>query len=106
MVELVRAITGWETSQYELLLAGERTVTMARLVNLREGLGRETDILPKRMSKPFVTESVNEKPVSPETLQAAVTTFYEMMGWDAKTGVPTTAKLAELGINWTAASLG
>ncbi|MBE0557494.1 MAG: aldehyde ferredoxin oxidoreductase C-terminal domain-containing protein, partial [Proteobacteria bacterium] len=39
LVELLQAVTGWETSLWELMKVGERTVTMARVFNLREGFG-------------------------------------------------------------------
>jgi aldehyde:ferredoxin oxidoreductase len=63
---------------------------------------RADDTLPARMQKPHVTKTINEKPVTPEELDKAITDFYTLMGWDAKTGVPTLAKLAELDIAWAA----
>ena len=100
IVALVRAITGWQTNVWELLKASERGVTLARVFNVREGFTRADDVLPKRMAKPHVTKTINEKPVTPETLDAALTLFYGMMGWDTKTGVPTPAKLWELDVAW------
>jgi aldehyde:ferredoxin oxidoreductase len=44
--------------------------------------------------------SLNEKPITPESLQSAVSTYYRMMGWDPETGEPTKAKLDELDIAW------
>ena len=41
-------------------------------------------------------------PVPPEELDAAVTQYYGMMGWDPETGAPTEIKLAELEIAWAA----
>ena len=52
LVEVVQAVTGWETSLWELLKVGERTVTMARVFNLREGFGRKDDTLPERLFEP------------------------------------------------------
>lgn len=100
IVELVQGITGWQTNLWELLKAGERGVTMARVFNLREGLGREEDRLPERMSQPFMHESVNEVPVSPESLDTALDSFYGMMGWDPDTGTPTLGTLQGLDIEW------
>jgi len=100
VVELVGAITGWKTNVWELLKTAERGVTAARVFNLREGMTRADDTLPARMQKPHVTKTINEKPVTPEELDKAITDFYTLMGWDAKTGVPTLAKLAELDIAW------
>ncbi len=101
-VEIVRAITGWETNLWELLKAGERYVTMMRLFNMRCGWTREDDVLPARMAEPHRSGSVTEKPVMPEVLSEAVTQFYGMMGWDPETGMPTDARLQELEIAWVA----
>ena len=98
--QLVRAITGWRTNLWELIKIGERGVTMARLFNLREGLTRADDVLPARMATFHVSTSLNEKPVTPEVLDEAVSTFYGMMGWDSETGVPTKTRLQELDIAW------
>jgi len=100
LLQLVRGITGWDTNYYELLRAAERGVTMARAFNMREGLSRADDSLPKRMALPHVTRSLNEKPITSEALSAALTLYYGMMGWDPQTGRPTEAKLHDLDIAW------
>jgi aldehyde:ferredoxin oxidoreductase len=51
------------------------------------------------------TQTINEKPVMPDELDTAITEYYTLMGWDPKTGVPTTAKLWQLGIPWAAEHL-
>ena len=106
IVELVRAITGWQTNVHELLRVGERGVTMARVFNLREGMTRADDVLPPRMRMPHKHGTVNEKPIDPEVLDENVSTFYGMMGWDPETGTPTLAKLQDLDIEWAAEHLG
>jgi aldehyde:ferredoxin oxidoreductase len=105
IVQLIRAIAGWETNVWELMKAGERGVTMARVFNLREGLTRADDVLPPRTAVPHVSGTLNEKPVDPEDLDEAVSIFYGMMGWDPSTGVPTEAKLHELDIAWVGEQL-
>jgi aldehyde:ferredoxin oxidoreductase len=102
LVEIVRAITGWQTNIYELLQAAERGVTMARAFNMREGLTRKDDVLPLRMNTPYVNTTLNEKPVDPEVLDESISIFYEMMGWDPETGKPTLTRLQELDIEWVA----
>ena len=104
IVQLVRAITGWQTNVWEVLKVAERGVTIARVFNMREGFTRADDALPPRMAAPHLSGTLNEKPVSPEILDAAVTTFYGMMGWDPETGEPTKAKLNELDIAWVGES--
>ncbi|MCG2769355.1 MAG: aldehyde ferredoxin oxidoreductase family protein [Anaerolineae bacterium] len=99
-MELIRAITGWQTNVWEQLKVAERGVTMARVFNLREGLTRADDVLPPRMRTTFVSGTLNEKPIDPSVLDENLTIFYGMMGWDPQTGVPTLAKLQELDIEW------
>jgi aldehyde:ferredoxin oxidoreductase len=38
--------------------------------------------------------------VAPEELEFALNAYYEMAGWDKATGMPTQAKLNELGLGW------
>jgi aldehyde:ferredoxin oxidoreductase len=102
IVELISAITGWTTNVDELMLAGERCVTMARLFNLRSGLGRKDDVLPVRTTMHHVNESPTEQPIATETLDAAVSDFYGVMGWDRQDGVPTKGKLDQLDLAWAA----
>ncbi|MBN1877063.1 MAG: aldehyde ferredoxin oxidoreductase family protein [Anaerolineae bacterium] len=103
LVELIRTITGWKTNLWELLKSAERSVTMMRVFNMREGITRADDVLPKRMATHHVRGTLNEMPVKPEVLDEAVGLFYGMMGWDTETGAPTRAKLAELDIAWVGA---
>lgn len=105
IVELVRSISGFQTNVWELLKAGERGVTMARIFNMREGMTRADDTLPARMQKYHKSRTINEKPVTPEALEAAVTQFYTLMGWDPQSGAPTLAKLRDLDIEWASEHL-
>jgi aldehyde:ferredoxin oxidoreductase len=103
IVEIIRAITGWtSTNLYELLTSGARAVTMMRAFNMREGITRADDVLPKRMERLHVHSTGNEVPVTAGTLDQAVTQFYGMMGWDTETGAPTRETLQNLDIAWIA----
>ncbi len=100
LVDLVNAVTGWETSLWELLKVGERTVTMARAFNLREGFGRKDDTLPERLFEPLESGPLQGKAIDRGEFEEALTLYYEAMGWDPKDGVPTRGKLAELNLSW------
>ena len=100
LVEVVNAVTGWETSLWELLKVGERTVTMARAFNIREGFGRKDDTLPDRLFEPLESGPLQGIGIDRKEFQEALTMFYEAMGWDSKEGVPTKGKLAELNLFW------
>jgi aldehyde:ferredoxin oxidoreductase len=95
--EVVQAVTGWDISDWELLKVGERGTNLARLFNVAHGFTAEDDVLPPRMFKPVPSGPTADRKIDPQELQKAISTYYAMMGWDEK-GVPTQAKLYELGL--------
>jgi aldehyde:ferredoxin oxidoreductase len=97
---IVQAATGWDVSEYELLKVGERAMTLARTFNMREGFTAEDDQLCPRSYNPTTNGALSEGGIDVEELREAMQTYYGMMGWDQETGVPTTAKLHELGVGW------
>jgi aldehyde:ferredoxin oxidoreductase len=96
----INAATGWDMSLWELLKVGERANTMARLFNVREGFTPADDSLPQRMFEPLQNGKLEGMAIDRAEFEQARTLYYQMAGWD-ETGVPTTAKLAELGLLWT-----
>ncbi len=80
---------------------GERTITMARMFNLREGLSAKDDELPDRLFLPLEEGTPREKRISKEEFTEALRLYYGAMGWDPETGVPTSGRLAFLGLEWT-----
>ena len=99
-VELVRAATGWDVTDYELVKVAERAWTLARVFNVREGLGAADDRLPERLYGPTRDGPLADAGIDRDKLQEAVHVYYGMLGWDAETGVPLPAKLHELGVPW------
>jgi aldehyde:ferredoxin oxidoreductase len=95
--DLVRAATGWNTSLWELGKVAERSLTMPQLFNVRAGFTPADDRLPDRFFQLPVPASAG-KPIDKEELEAAKRLYYEMRGWDPQTGLPTNAKLIELGL--------
>ena len=98
MASMVAAITGWQTSDYELMQWGERRNQLMRVYNLREGITSSEDTLPAR----FFDEAVASGPRKGDRLdrtqfQAAIGTYYALMGWNEK-GIPTDAALLQHGI--------
>ncbi|MBM2824725.1 MAG: aor 7 [Dehalococcoidales bacterium] len=96
---LVKGVTGWDTGIVELLRIADRTLTLARMFNLREGLGAADDKLPDRFFQPHVGGPVANKHYDPQKLEKAKSYYYSLMGWDAK-GVPTQETLEVLDIDW------
>jgi len=92
-------VTGWETSLFELLKVAEKSNTMARCFNIREGLTSKDDKLPDRFFEAFTSGPLKDKPIDKEEFEKAIKTYYAMQGWD-ENGVPTKEKLAELDLDW------
>jgi aldehyde:ferredoxin oxidoreductase len=99
LVEAVRAITGWDTSLYELVQAVERANVMARVYNNREGFTPEDDTLIRRWFEAMPDGPLKGKRFDPEQFRELIGLYYEMSGWDAQ-GRPTRGKLVSLGLPW------
>jgi aldehyde:ferredoxin oxidoreductase len=100
VAQLVHAVTGWLTSDYELILWGRRRWNLMRLYNLREGISSKLDRLPDRFFEQSVDAgrhkgAVLDRAVFSRSLQE----YYELAGWDGF-GRPTPTTLASLGLSW------
>lgn len=104
-VDMARAITGWDTSLYEMMTSAERILNLARAFNLREGLRRADDALPKRFFEPLQGGRLEGRSLKREEFEQALTWYYQLRGWDVETGLPTRAKLVDLGLGWVADDL-
>jgi aldehyde:ferredoxin oxidoreductase len=100
MAKLYSLVTGIEITPEELKRCGERIQNAARLFNIREGLGRKDDTLPwKVMHEPIPDEGPSKGAmVTQAELDLLLDDYYEARGW-TKQGVPTVAKLKELGMD-------
>lgn len=99
LVDLVKAITGWNTSFWELMKLGERRIVMFRAFNAREGFTKKDDWLPERMFEAILSGPRKGQKVDKDKLKEAIDLYYEMAGCD-RNGVPTKGKLAELDLYW------
>ena len=82
-----------------LCLVGERVFNLERMFNVREGFGRKDDVCPER----FLKEPMPDGPSAGQVFEAEqlLEDYYEVRGWDPQTGIPTEAKLKELGLEFT-----
>ena len=101
LVESVRAITGWDTSLFEILQASERSMVMSRLFNAREGLGAADDRVIDRWHEPMPEGPLAGKKIDRDEFRRAIQLYYQMMGWDEE-GRPSKTKLIELSLDWVA----
>lgn len=105
LVEMIKAVTGWDVSLWELMKVGERRLNMMRAFNAREGFTRDHDVLPPKLSQPREGGPSHGMFVDPDDLERAKDTYYAMVGWDSQ-GIPTRAKLEELNLSWVADEIG
>ncbi len=101
-VEMVKAVTGWDVTLDELMKLGERRLNMMRAFNVREGFDRKQDSLPEKFYVPLVgTGPTAGVAVDKTDFEAALDQYYDMMAW-TNVGIPTPARMAELGLDWVA----
>ena len=101
MAEVIRAATGWDFNVFELMKLGERTVNLQRAFNAREGFTAKDDVLPEKMFLPLEGGESDGISVPFDQVEKAKGLYYQMCGWNRE-GIPTRAKLEELGIGWVA----
>ncbi|NQU31512.1 MAG: aldehyde ferredoxin oxidoreductase family protein [Anaerolineae bacterium] len=106
MVEVVRAVTGWEDVSFdELQKVGERRLNMMRAFNVREGLDRKNDVLPEKLFKPLKGGVSDGWKIERDEFESALDLYFERSGWDVETGIPSRSKMDELGLGWVADQL-
>lgn len=94
---VLSACTGWNISPRELMETGERIFNLMRAYLVREGLRREHDQWPATFYEEPSPEGPEKGPnFSKETFDRALDRYYEMRGWDKKTGIPTWDTLIKL----------
>ena len=94
--DIIKTLTGWEFGVEEFRKTGERIYNLERAYNVREGLTRKDDTLPKRLLEEPLPEGPAEGHVN--NLEIYLDPYYEFRGWDKTTGKPSPAKLRELGL--------
>lgn len=89
MAQVLSAVTGVAYTPQAILNVGARAQTLSRLFNLREGFTADDDKLPRRVMKAFKEGPLAGIEISDEAFAWAKRRYYELMNWDADTGVPT-----------------
>jgi len=89
--------TGVDYSFDEMITCGERTWMIERMFNIKAGLTGKDDNLSPRMLKEPMPEGPGKGRVN--RLHEMLPEYYKVRGWD-ENGVPTEAKLKELGMRW------
>jgi len=101
-VTMVNSVTGWDMTVDELMAVGARRLNLFRTFNVREGLGRNADKLPKKFYKALKGEGPTAGVALTESeVNTAIDHYYSLAGWTAS-GVPTRGGLKKLDIEWAA----
>ncbi len=95
--EAINAATGWNISLEEVMKVGRRVVNLMRIYNLKCGLTPDKETPSPRYCSQSVDGPNKDKPIAPHW-EKMVDRYYQLMGWDRKTGMPLPEILKELGI--------
>lgn len=102
LINVINAATGMRTHMFELIEIAERRLAMMRAFNAREGFRSCDDDLPKRLfDEPLKGGISDGLTVSREDFERTRNLYYEMAGLDTE-GIPTRARMLELGLDWIA----
>ena len=90
---MINAVTGWDLSLEEVERIGERIWNLERAFNVREGIGRQQDVLPHRVMHEPVPEGMHQgMHCPPDELNGMLDDYYALRGWTPD-GVPTPERL-------------
>jgi aldehyde:ferredoxin oxidoreductase len=100
LADLVRGVTGWDVSGWELIKVSERALNMARAFNTLEGFGVNDDSLPERIFEPIENGPLKGQAIERHQFAEMRNLAYDMLGWDHQLASPRRWKLHELGLHW------
>lgn len=95
MVSLINAACGYNWTLDDLMRCGERSWNLKRLINIKLGLIRVNDTLPKPLLQAYKDGGAKDYIIPFDEMMLA---YYKARGWDPKTGIPDGPKLDELGL--------
>jgi len=97
MAKYYTLITGRETSVTDLKTAARRIINLVRMYNVKLGVRRKDDRLPKRLFKETFVHEGEERKITEEEQERFLDYYYEIRGWD-KEGIPKEETLKEYGL--------
>ncbi len=92
--QTVEALTDWRFDVDEFREIGERIYNLERAFNVREGMTRKDDTLPKRL----LEQPLPDGPAAGQVNEIGpmLDRYYELRGWDTETGKPLPGTLRRL----------
>lgn len=95
-VDLVNAACGLNWTLEDMMRSGERAWNLKRIINIRMGLSRSNDKLPKAFLEPYQEGGAQGFILD---FPAMLDAYYTARGWDKESGKPVREKLIELGLD-------
>lgn len=103
LAQLLESITGIKRTADDLFLIGERIFNLEKMFNFREGFRRRDDNLPERFFNDALTIGSEKGAVlDKKEFTTMLTEYYQERNWDLESSKPKKAKLAQLGLEFTA----
>jgi aldehyde:ferredoxin oxidoreductase len=97
--ELYEAVTGIPTDLDVLRLRADRVWTLYKMINVREGIGRETEAVPPRwVNGAGFKNYVTDQQLQRREIEQMAADYYQEWGWNQKSGAPTPGALRKLGL--------
>jgi aldehyde:ferredoxin oxidoreductase len=97
--EMFNLVTGKDWDVAHIHGIAERLRNLERLFDVRQGLSRANDDLPKKFfEKPLSKGKYEGAVLDRGKFEAMKDEYYMLRGWDKQTGAPTKEKMAELGL--------
>jgi len=97
--QVFNLVTGKDWDLNHLLKVSERVRNLERMFDVRQGLRRKDDSLPKKFfDEPLKSGPYKGEVLDREKFEQMKDEYYDIRGWDKETGIPTKEKLVELNL--------
>ena len=94
--EVIEVVTGMKLSPSQVMDVGTRINNIERAFNVREGIRRKDDTLPRRFLEEKLPEGQSKGTVV--NMDEMLDEYYNERGWNLKTGIPLDNTLQNLGL--------
>lgn len=96
MLDCLNAITGWELSIEDSAKLSEGIFQLQRLVNVKYGVSKDNDTLPRRIFE--ATDEGGHPGKVPQPLEPILKGYYELRGWN-ENGIPRSETVDKFGLD-------
>lgn len=104
-IDMLNPLCGWDMSDDEFWTIAKRIITLEQCFQVREGIRRKDDVLPKRLTAEKLPEGPKKGAVyTEEETRKMQDSVYAYFGWDDD-GIPTDATLKSLGQDFAIADM-